>query len=92
MTNTHLSNLTKTLTEIKDPREMRTFLKMLLTPKELNEIPKRLEIFNQLRKGLPQRKIAANLGVGIATITRGSLELQRNKNWWDNKKSRQSLA
>jgi len=81
MTNTHLNNLVKTLTEIKDPREMRTFLKMILTPKEVTEIPKRLEIFNQLQKGIPQRTIADKLNVGIATITRGSLELQRNKNW-----------
>ena len=82
-----MTNLVKRLTEIKDPREMRTFLKMILTPKELNEIPKRLEIFNQLRKGLPQRKIATDLNVGIATVTRGSIEMKRNESWWKDHKA-----
>ena len=51
-------------------------LRSLLTPSELNEISKRLQIFKLLEAGLPQRQIAETLGVGIATVTRGSRALQ----------------
>ncbi|MBT3864682.1 transcriptional regulator [Candidatus Peregrinibacteria bacterium] len=92
MANKLTKNLLNRLTEINDPQDMHVFLKMVLTPKELEEIPKRIEIFDQLRKGTPQRKIAKELNVGIATVTRGSRELQKNKNWRNTEKSRQSLA
>ena len=44
----------------------------LLTPAEFSEISKRLQIFKLLESGMPQRQIADTLGVGIATVTRGS--------------------
>ncbi len=47
-------------------------LHSLLTPSELSEISKRLQIFKLLAAGMPQRQIAEKLGVGIATVTRGS--------------------
>lgn len=50
----------------------------LLTPSEMSEISKRLQIFKLLREGMPQRQIAEELGVGIATVTRGSRALQSN--------------
>lgn len=48
----------------------------LLTPTELAEVCKRLQIFRMLEAGIPQREIAKQLGVGIATVTRGSRALQ----------------
>ena len=48
----------------------------LLTPSELSEISKRLQIFKLLEQGMPQRQIAEKLGVGIATVTRGSRALK----------------
>lgn len=48
------------------------FLVDLLTPKEYWEITLRWQIVKQLHRGVPQRKIAEDLGVSIAKITRGS--------------------
>lgn len=61
---------------IKSPKEMEQFLIAILTPQELEAIPKRLEIVRLLKKGVSQRKIADTLKTGIATVTRGSKELQ----------------
>ncbi|WP_235890094.1 Trp family transcriptional regulator [Maribrevibacterium harenarium] len=54
-------------------------LHALLTPNELAEMQKRLQIFALLEDGVPQRDIAKQLGVGIATVTRGSRALKELK-------------
>lgn len=59
------------------------FLQAILTTQELEIIPKRLQIVKFMEKNVPQRTIAKKLGVGIATITRGSKELQINKEVWN---------
>ena len=51
---------------------MVTYLETFFTPQELEAVAHRLEIVRLLEKGVPQREIAARLGVGIATVTRGS--------------------
>ena len=55
---------------------MQQKLKSLLTPSEVNEMSKRLHIFALLKAGVAQRDIAKQLGVGIATVTRGSRALK----------------
>lgn len=55
------------------------FMEDILTPKEFEEIVTRWQIIKQLAKGVPQRKIATNLSVSIAKITRGSRELRDEK-------------
>ncbi len=62
----------------RDPAQMEQVLGDLLTPSELAEISKRLQIIKRLREGVPQRQIAEELGVGIATVTRGSRVLKHN--------------
>ena len=57
--------------------EMEKALSDLLTASELDEVAKRLQIFEMLAAGVPQRQIAENLGVGIATVSRGSNVLKK---------------
>jgi TrpR family trp operon transcriptional repressor len=83
----HLSSeLLDAFLRVADKKEMEALLRGLLTQKELEELPKRLEIFKQLKKGTSQHEIAHTVGVGVATVTRGSHELQRGyiqqTSWW----------
>lgn len=57
--------------------KMKNFLVGILTPQEIDEISMRLQIVKMLKKGIPQHEIAERLKIGIATVTRGSKELQR---------------
>ena len=68
--------LMKHLLALKTPDEMEQALRALLTPAEFSEVTKRLQIFKMLEQGIPQRQIAETLGVGIATVTRGSRALK----------------
>jgi TrpR family trp operon transcriptional repressor len=67
------------LIKIKSKEGMEDFLKGILTPKELLEIPNRLKIVRMLKKGVSQHEIAGDLKVGVATVTRGSIELQKGR-------------
>jgi len=77
-TNNYQKDLVHNLAEIQNDKNMRDFLEVLLTSDEREEMAKRLQIFKRLLKGQAQRKVAEELGVGIATVTRGAAEL-RNK-------------
>ncbi|WP_319536251.1 trp operon repressor [uncultured Vibrio sp.] len=60
-----------------DSQQHEMFLTMLMTPDERDSLIARVNILNELLKGeLSQRQISQMLGVGIATITRGSNELK----------------
>lgn len=59
--------------------EMLDALDALLTPYEQQELVNRLEIFELLSSGMSQREVAKKVGVGIATVTRGSKALQAGK-------------
>lgn len=62
-----------------DGNLVKEFLRDILTPKEYKNLGIRWQIVKQLAKGLSQREISGNLGVSIATITRGSRELLDRK-------------
>jgi len=74
-----LNDFIEILLKIKNKVEMEDFLKGILTPYELVEISMRLNIVKMLKKGTPQHQIANELGVGVATVTRGSKELQKGR-------------
>lgn len=72
----NLDKLAELMLSIKSKEEMHDLLKSILTPAELVEIPKRLQIFVMLNSGVPQRQIAEKLDVSLGTISRGSRELK----------------
>lgn len=61
-------------TAIVNEKKLEQFLKGLTTPHEREEFAKRIRIVSLLRQGLPQHEIAKNLGVGVATVSRGHKE------------------
>ena len=73
----YISHLVNHLLAQESPEEMETALRELLTSSELLDVANRLQIFTMLQKGVPQRQIADKLGVGIATVTRGSNALKK---------------
>lgn len=68
----HITELIEHLLSAQDADGMGIILENLLTRSEMGEISKRLQIFKLLKSGMPQRQIAETLGVGLATVTRGS--------------------
>lgn len=75
----YLQVFIETLLTLKTKKEMREFLEGILTPQEMIEIPTRLQIVKKLKEGISQHEIAKELGVGVATVTRGSKEIQKGK-------------
>ena len=63
----------------KSNAEMLDFLKGILTPKEIEELSTRLQIVKMLKKDVPHQEIARRLKVGVATVTRGSRELNMGR-------------
>lgn len=88
MNDMQFNRLVDSLYRVQSKKELGALLQALLTPKELAELPKRLAIFEQLKKNTPQHEIADKIGVGVATVTRGSLEIKRGHiqqtSWWRN--------
>lgn len=74
-----LDFLIDTLLSIKTRKEMFEFLLGIFTPQELEEIPTRLQIVKRLKQGMSQHRIAKELHVGVATVTRGSKEIQKGR-------------
>jgi TrpR family transcriptional regulator, trp operon repressor len=71
-----LKKFVNQLQSFKTTKEVESFLSSILTPGELLEIPMRLEIVRMLKAGSTHRQISDKLGVGIATVARGSRELK----------------
>jgi len=79
MTTRYFSELVDALSACKSKPELRDFLVGILTPREMQELPTRLKVVKLLKKGVSQHLIAKKLGIGIATVTRGSKELQKGR-------------
>ncbi|MDD2515651.1 MAG: Trp family transcriptional regulator [Candidatus Gracilibacteria bacterium] len=78
MADKYLDQFAEQIQKFKTKEELKDFLETILTPKELEQIPIRLEIVRQIKQGIAHHKIAEDLKVGIATVTRGSKELKLN--------------
>ena len=68
--------LIELIASAKNGSEVKELLEALLTPVEYEELAKRWQIVKRLIEGLPQREIKKELGTSIATVTRGSREIQ----------------
>lgn len=77
--NYNLEEFIDMILKVRGKEEMRDFLRGILTPKELLEIPNRLQIVKMLKCGISHHDIAGKLGVGVATVARGSRELQNGR-------------
>jgi TrpR family transcriptional regulator, trp operon repressor len=75
----YLKEFIAALAKLKGEADIGDFLSGILTIQELDEIPKRLQIIKMLKKGVTQREISAALGVGISTVTRGSIEIKKGR-------------
>ena len=67
----------------QDKNLLREFLKDLLTPNEYRDMGIRWQIIKRLVKNGKHREIASDLKIGIATVGRGSRELNdKNGGFW----------
>lgn len=55
---------------------MRTFFQEIFTKAERKDLSLRWKLMQMLAKGVPQRKISAELGVSLCKITRGAKVLK----------------
>lgn len=77
--NEQLEELIDVILRIKNKSEMYEFLLGIFTPQEFEEISTRLQIVKKLKQGVSQHQIAKELNVGVATVTRGSKEIQKGR-------------
>jgi len=74
---TNIEEMSRTLASAKDPALIEGFLYSLFTRAEADEIAKRWALVKRIAEGVPQRTIAAELGLSLCKITRGSRELKK---------------
>lgn len=72
-------DLVSLFSEISNKDVMSAILSNLLTPQEREEMVLRLQIFKGLSNKISQRKLAKDLNVSLATVSRGSRELKYGK-------------
>lgn len=75
----HNEELINIILSLSTKEEVKNFLSGMFTSQEIEQLNQRLKIIKLLKQGVPQREIAESLGVGIATVTRGSKELRQGK-------------
>ena len=73
------SNFIELIHTTQDKQLLGDLLIGVTTTQEREAIVQRIEIIKRLIAGEPQARIAEELGVGIATVTRGSKELSQGR-------------
>ena len=73
----NLVEMSRALANTSDSSLVKDFLHCLLTPAELADIAARWALVKALRRNVPQREIARDLGISLCKITRGSRELKK---------------
>jgi TrpR family transcriptional regulator, trp operon repressor len=74
-----IREMSETFARNNDPDLFREFLPCLLTSNELKEVASRWALVKMIDDGISQRTIAAELGLSLCKITRGSKELKKDK-------------
>jgi TrpR family transcriptional regulator, trp operon repressor len=62
--------------EIDNKEDLENLFKGLLTSNEVEEFARRIEIVRLIKQKVPHHEIAKKLGIGVATVTRGSKEVK----------------
>ncbi len=57
---------------IRDPAAMRRFFREIFTRSEIADLSLRWKLMRMLKSGMPQRRIAQELGISLCKITRGA--------------------
>lgn len=78
---TTIDDLIKVFAETTDPAQMAKLLDEMLTPKELKDLLMRWKLMKDLYRGKPQREIAADYGISLCKITRGSKILKQQDSY-----------
>lgn len=74
-----IDDLCSVLCDIRRPEQMKSFLDEILTPAERKDLALRWRLMQMLQQGVPQRQIAARLGISLCKITRGAKILKNNQ-------------
>ena len=68
--------LSKLIASLKDPNEVESLFEELLTPAECEDLARRWHLVRLLINGASQREVSKEVGIGVATVTRGARELR----------------
>ena len=72
-----LEDLIKIFARTTDEKLMLKLFEELFTPSEQKDLALRWDLMKDLYRGIPQREIAANHGISLCKITRGSKILKQ---------------
>ncbi|HHT81200.1 MAG: Trp family transcriptional regulator [Sphaerochaeta sp.] len=73
----NLEDLIKIFARTTDEKLMLKLFEELFTPSEQKDLALRWDLMKDLYRGIPQREIAANHGISLCKITRGSKILKQ---------------
>lgn len=76
-----LVDLIKVFAKTTDEKQMQKLFTEVFTPSELKDFALRWNLMKDLYRGLPQREIAANHGISLCKITRGSKILKQKDSY-----------
>jgi TrpR family trp operon transcriptional repressor len=73
----NLAELAHVIADTGDPDFIKDLLRGLLTQAEIADISARWALVKALKRKIPQREIAKDLGISLCKIARGSRELKK---------------
>ncbi|MBI9095409.1 MAG: transcriptional regulator [Sphaerochaeta sp.] len=77
----NLEDLIKIFAKTADETQMHKLFEEVFTPSEQKDFALRWNLMKDLYRGIPQREIAANHGISLCKITRGSKILKQKDSY-----------